>query len=93
MSLTPRQLDCLRLAADGLRHDDIAGRLHISPRVVRKDLSAAIHELHARSTTHAVAIAYRRGILGDSTTRQQVALVQLAERMGCWIALVPGRSA
>lgn len=87
VDLTKRQLACLRLAADGLRQDDIAAQLHISVRVVRADIGSAIHQMHARNAMHAVGIAYRTGLL--AADNQQVALVQEAERMGYRIALVP----
>lgn len=93
MSLTDRQLACLRHAADGKSVEDIAAALHIGLSAAKKELRTTRAKLEARTTPHAVAIAYSTGILGDPTTRQQVALVRLAESMGCWIALVPGRSA
>ncbi len=89
MTLTPRQLDCLRLAADGHTYAEIGRQMYLSHYAVRTNLSRAASQLGATNTTHAVSIAYRRGLLGDTEDRQQVAIVRLAESMGCWIALVP----
>lgn len=93
MSLTDRQLACLRHAADGTPLRETAKHLNVSESTAKDDMLDARRQLGARNTTHAVVIAIDRGLIGHDTMRQQVALVQLAERMGCWIALVPGRSA
>jgi len=48
--------------------------------------------MSVRNITHAVGIAYRTGLLGvEPVDDGQVAIVRKAARMGCWIALVPGR--
>jgi DNA-binding NarL/FixJ family response regulator len=63
MTLTPRQVQILRLIADGLNDRQIADRLHISPDTVRKTNHAAYAVLGAAGRAHALAIAYREGIL------------------------------
>jgi len=93
MILSERELACLKLAADGLTYAEIGQQLHISRRGVKTHISHAIEKLEARNTTHAVAIAHHEGLLGEPDQRAQVGIVRLAEQMGCWIALVPGRSA
>ena len=93
MSLTPRQLACLRHAADGHTRDTTARALNIDTRTVNRAIHDAIQQLSAHNLVHAVGIAYRTGLLQVTPVNdRQVALVRLAERMGCWIALVPGRS-
>ena len=61
--LQPRQLDVLRRAAAGLQEREIAADLSISFHTVRNHLSRVRGILGARNTTHAVAIAMRRGII------------------------------
>jgi DNA-binding CsgD family transcriptional regulator len=61
--LTPRQLDVLRLIADGLTADAVARRLGIGLVTVRAHLLHVRQALGARSTTHAVAIAVRTGVI------------------------------
>lgn len=91
MSLTPRQLACLRAAANGHTRDATARTLGIDVRTVQYANRETVERLGANDLAHAVGIAYRTGLLGDPVDRDQVAIVRLAERMGCWIALVPGR--
>jgi DNA-binding NarL/FixJ family response regulator len=60
--LTERELEVLRLLADGLDQLAIARRLVISPRTVGKHIEHILTKLPARSRAEAVAIAYRRGL-------------------------------
>ncbi len=54
--LTPRELDVLRLLVAGLRRDEIAARLFVSPHTVRTH----VQHLHQRAGVHSnVALAAR----------------------------------
>lgn len=64
--LTDRELEVLRLLADGFDQAAIARRLVISPKTVAKHLEHILRKLPARSRAEAVAIAYRRGLHGFS---------------------------
>jgi two-component system, NarL family, response regulator DesR len=59
--LTPREADCLELAADGVRIEDIAALVHLSPGTVRNYLSSAITKLGAANRHDACAKAVRMG--------------------------------
>jgi DNA-binding NarL/FixJ family response regulator len=61
--LTPREIDVLRLMADGLDSAEIAEKLSYSERTVKKILYGATHRLNLRNRAHAVAYAMRRGII------------------------------
>jgi DNA-binding CsgD family transcriptional regulator/tetratricopeptide (TPR) repeat protein len=63
--LTNRELDVLRLVAEGLRNAEIADRLFVSPRTVDHHVSAILRKLDARSRGEAVAAAGRLGLLED----------------------------
>jgi DNA-binding NarL/FixJ family response regulator len=61
--LTARELDVLRLLADGLRHEEIGLRLGIGSETVRTHLRKASDRLGAATRTQAVATALRRGLI------------------------------
>jgi DNA-binding NarL/FixJ family response regulator len=65
--LTPRELEVLRLLAEGEDQRAIAKRLFVSPRTVAKHIEHILAKLPARSRTEAVAIAYQRGLHAPST--------------------------
>lgn len=61
--LTPREIEVLRLVADGNRNQDIAARLFISEDTVKAHLKHIMLKLDATDRTQAVTIAVRRGII------------------------------
>ncbi len=63
--LTGRELDVLRLLADGLRNTDIAERLFLSPRTVEYHVAALLRKLESHTRGEAVAAAQRLGLLKD----------------------------
>jgi DNA-binding NarL/FixJ family response regulator len=61
--LTLRELEVLRLAADGNRNRDIGEKLFISEETVKVHIKHIMEKLGATDRTQAVAIALRRGII------------------------------
>jgi two-component system, NarL family, nitrate/nitrite response regulator NarL len=61
--LTPRELDVLTLAAEGLSYPEIGRRLHLAPATVKTYAGRAYERLGARDRVSAVIEAMRRGIL------------------------------
>lgn len=61
--LTAWQLRILALIADGLTKEQVAERLHLSPNTVKSHTWNIRAQLKARNVAHAVAIAYRKGLL------------------------------
>jgi two-component system response regulator DesR len=59
--LTPRELDVLRVAAEGASGPEIAKQLNLSPGTVRNYLSKVINKTGARTMTDAVRIARESG--------------------------------
>jgi DNA-binding NarL/FixJ family response regulator len=62
-ALTARERDVLRLAAAGLRTDEIARRMFLSAATVKAHLVKAQRKLGARTRAQAVAVALRRGLI------------------------------
>jgi DNA-binding CsgD family transcriptional regulator len=62
-TLTPREREVIALVADGLTTRQIARRLTLSEHTVGMFIRRLMHVLNAHSRAHAVALAYRRGIL------------------------------
>ena len=61
--LTARELDVLRLLAEGLPNKMIAGRLGISDQTVKFHVASIGSKLGARNRTDAVRLAIRRGLV------------------------------
>ena len=62
-SLTRRELETLKLIADGLSNKEIASTLWLSVETVKSHVRAIHATLGAQSRAHAVAIAFRQGLL------------------------------
>ena len=60
--LTVRQVEIVRLLADGLANADIAKRLVLSPRTVDHHVAAVLQKLHVHSRHDAAAAARRLGL-------------------------------
>ena len=61
--LTTRELEVLRLIHDGYRNKQIADQLAIAETTVNFHIKNIVAKLRANSSTHAVTIALRRGLL------------------------------
>lgn len=57
--LTPRETEVLRLLAQGLMQDEIAGRLAISSKTVSTHIEHVLRKLGVHSRAQAVALAFR----------------------------------
>jgi DNA-binding NarL/FixJ family response regulator len=61
--LTSREIDILRLVADGNSNKEIASRLYITEETVKGHVKNIMSKLAANDRTHAVTIALKRGIM------------------------------
>lgn len=61
--LSARELEVLRLVAEGKRNRDIAAHLFLSEKTVKAHVSAILRKLNAEDRTEAVTIGLRRGLI------------------------------
>ena len=62
-ALTKREREVLRLLADGMRNEQVASQLSISPLTVRTHVKKAMEKLEADTRTQAVARALRESLI------------------------------
>ncbi|WP_160150817.1 response regulator transcription factor [Microbacterium timonense] len=63
-TLTEREVDVLRLVAEGLTNDEIGARLYLSPLTAKTHVSRIMQKLHARDRVRLVILAYESGLVG-----------------------------
>lgn len=71
--LTEREVEVLRLVAQGMRNSEIAEHLYVSPHTVGHHVSAILAKLDVRSRSEAVSVGARLGLVrpgdhGESAT-------------------------
>lgn len=62
--LTDREVEVIRLVAEGYSNQQIAELVHLAPGTVKNHISAMLVKLGARDRTNAVLRAIREGMLG-----------------------------
>jgi DNA-binding NarL/FixJ family response regulator len=63
--LSPRQLQVLRLVADGLSYKEVGARLYLSPRTVKYHMGEIMDRLHLENRAQVLAHAGRMGWTND----------------------------
>jgi DNA-binding NarL/FixJ family response regulator len=61
--LTPREIDVLRLIAEGNANKEIAGKLSLTEETVKGHVKNILAKLGVNDRTHAVTIGLKRGII------------------------------
>lgn len=61
--LTDREMEVLRLVAEGVNNAGIAAKLFISEKTVKSHVSNILGKLHLADRTQAAAMAWREGVL------------------------------
>jgi DNA-binding NarL/FixJ family response regulator len=61
---TSREIEVLQLISDGLVNREIGQRLFLSEETVKSHVRHLLAKLQARSRAHAVAVGFRRGLIG-----------------------------
>lgn len=61
--LTPREMEVLKLIAEGLANADIAERLGVAEKTVKGHVSNVLSKLHLADRTQAAVYAWREGVM------------------------------
>ena len=61
--LTRREMEVLRMVADGLSNREIAARLSVSEHTIKFHISSVLGKLGASSRTEAVTQGIKRGLI------------------------------
>jgi len=72
VQLTAREIQVLRMLANGSGQDRIARELFISPKTVGSHIQRILAKLGVHSRTEAVALAYREGLMGEARQPNKV---------------------
>ena len=68
-SLTERELEVLRLLAQGYSNPEIAQQVHLAPGTVRNYVSTILQKLGVADRTQAAVVALHRGLISHSDIR------------------------
>src|SRR5262249_3808700 len=87
--LSERELEVLRLIADGVSNSDIAAQLVISEKTVKSHVSNILSKLHVLDRTQAAVYAWREGVMRRGESLPYRPLKPAAAEIGPWARTTP----
>lgn len=81
-ALSPRETQCLELAAKGMTSIDIAIKLGIKPRTVNFHFRNIVGKLDALNRSEAIALGIARGLIRPARPSVPLAFVETGEKRG-----------
>ena len=67
--LKPRQIEILRLLAEGLSYKEVGARLFLSPRTIKYHMAEIMNRLHLENRAQVLAFAGRMDLTGSNPTK------------------------
>jgi two-component system NarL family response regulator len=67
--LKPRQIEILRLLAEGLSYKEVGARLFLSPRTIKYHMAEIMNRLHLENRAQVLAFAGRMDLTGSKLTK------------------------
>ncbi len=67
--LKPRQMEVLKLLAEGLSYKEIGARLFLSPRTIKYHMVEIMNRLHLENRAQVLAYAGRMGLMGNKPAK------------------------
>ncbi len=67
--LKPRQIEVLRLLAEGLSYKEVGARLFLSPRTIKYHMGEIMNRLHLENRAQVLAFAGRMGLTASKPTK------------------------
>ncbi len=62
-NITQREMEVLQLLSAGLKGEEIAQRLYLSPDTIKSHRRSIMRKLDARNVAHLISKSFRKGIL------------------------------
>jgi DNA-binding NarL/FixJ family response regulator len=69
--LKPRQIEVLRLLAEGLSYKVVGARLFLSPRTIKYHMEEIMNRLHLENRAQVLAFAGRMGLTGNGPNKHE----------------------
>lgn len=65
-NLSPREVEVLQLASQGLTYKEIAARLYVAESTVKNHMRHIMEKLHLRNRSEAIRFAFREGLVQET---------------------------